>query len=274
MFAFAGKYIIEAELVCRTGLHIGGLQEGYEIGGMDNPVAKTPTALTVNRASETYEVPAECPYIPGSSLKGKLRSLMEWAEAKVKVEPKQDEKSGGYKAEPHTCNEAKCPVCVIFGSPASETTTQGPTRLSVLDAFPTKETIDSWEKQLGKGIFTEIKMENVIDRLTSQANPRQMERVPAGSRFHVTMIYDLYDEQNDKEMLKKLFQALRLLEDSYLGGSGTRGSGRVVFGKFRVTHRTLNYYKEQEAEKTVLEGKTLDEVLTGFNNFFCKKGAE
>lgn len=266
MFNFAGKYIIEMELVCRTGLHIGGLQEGYEIGGMDNPVAKTPTALTIDVWGGNYEVPADCPYIPGSSLKGKLRSLMEWAEGKVK--PERDEESNAYKAEPHSCDTVDCPVCLIFGSPAQEKTKQGPTRLSVLDAFPARETLERWKRELGEGIFTEIKMENVIDRLTSQANPRQIERVPAGSRFQVTMIYDLYDEE-DRQRLKKLFETFKLLEDSSLGGSGTRGSGRIAFDKFKVIHRPLDYYKNQAGEQIILQDKALQDILADFEKFFA-----
>lgn len=64
-FCFQGKFIISGILECVTGTRIGGTQEKFEIGGIDNPVIKDP--LT------------DLPYIPGSSLKGKLRHLLEWA---------------------------------------------------------------------------------------------------------------------------------------------------------------------------------------------------
>jgi len=270
-FAFAGKYIIEADMLCRTGLHIGGLSEGYEIGGIDNVVIKVPMPFTVTTGNGSYGIPAECPYIPGSSLKGKLRSLLEWLENKVEIS--KDERAGevkGYKAQPHACNDATCPVCVIFGSPASETTVQGPTRLSVLDAFPTEETIEDWEAGLGEDIFTEIKPENTIDRLTSEATPRQMERVPAGSRFRVLMVYDVYNEEQDRKLLKHLFQAMKLLQDSYLGGSGTRGSGRVSFENINVSYRSPGYYKGEEGERNLLSGLDINSILGKFDAYFSK----
>ena len=272
-FAFAGKYIIEADMLCRTGLHIGGLSEGYEIGGIDNVVIKVPMPFRMTTGNGSYDIPAECPYIPGSSLKGKLRSLLEWLENKVEVtedEDKETQQVKGYKAPPHTCNEARCPVCVIFGSPASETTVQGPTRLSVLDAFPTAETIKDWKTELGEDIFTEIKPENTIDRLTSQANPRTMERVPAGSRFRVVMVYDVYDEEQDRKLLKHLFQAMKLLQDSYLGGSGTRGSGRVSFENINVSFRSPEYYKGEEGERKLVSGLDINSILGKFDAYFSK----
>ncbi len=309
MFDFQGKYIIEMELVCQTGLHIGGTTEGYEIGGMDNPVIKTPITLEINQNGESYDVPADCPYIPGSSLKGKLRSLLEWAEGspiktqsaivetggqKEKVKPeslqplgedrvrgetKKDErevegKLVGYEASHCDCGD--CDVCQIFGDSAKETTKRGPTRLYVLDAFPTKESIEDWEGELGKGIFTEAKTENAIDRLTSQANPRTMERIPAGSRFRVTMIYDLYQD-GDIEKLKQVFIALRLLEDSSLGGSGSRGSGRVSFEKFKAFKRSKAYYKGEEDELTIKglsEGMTAADITKNFGHIFTNQSKE
>lgn len=282
-FSFAGKYIIEAEMECRTGLHIGGISEGYEIGGVDNVVVKVPASFEVTLGGESYQIPAECPYVPGSSLKGKLRSLLEWAEGKVKVEKVKaeevkaetgqagEEKAIGWKAPVHTCKEADCSVCTIFGSPAEEATVQGPTRLSVLDAYPTKETLDKWEKELGTGIFTELKAENTIDRLTSQANPRQMERVPAGSVFRVTMVYDVYQE-DDKKHLKKVFQAMKLLQDSFLGGSGSRGSGRVDFRKFNIVYRPIEYYKGELKEETICDckNKSLNDILEQFDDLFLR----
>lgn len=242
-FGFLGKLLIESNLECLTALHIGGTQEGYEIGGMDNPVIKTPTKIEING----FNIPADCPYIPGSSLKGKMRSLLEWALGKVKIETG---KNGEYLGKLCDCGQEDCPVCVPFGVSAKTETKTGPTRLTVLDAFPTKETIGSWERDMGEGIFTEIKTENYIDRLSSQANPRPMERVPAGSIFRTRMIYTLYKD-TDLEMLKNVFLAMEILEDSTLGGSGSRGSGRVKFNNFDIKFRSKLYYTENQEETTV-----------------------
>ncbi|RLC81569.1 MAG: type III-A CRISPR-associated RAMP protein Csm3 [Chloroflexi bacterium] len=249
-----GKYIISGKIYCKTGLHIGGTAEGFEIGGIDNPVIRDP--LT------------DLPYIPGSSLKGKLRSLLEWKEGKFGKGRKSD---GTPTFGP--CNCGHCEVCVLFGTPprhrvkkpeeleekelkfltADEEgyTISGPTRLTVRDAFPSEDTKKRWEQWLGEGIYTEIKMENAIDRVTSEANPRPMERVPAGSEFEFQMIVDIYHE-NDKKLLKSLFTAMALLEDSSLGGSGTRGHGRVEFRDIEVKFRPVEYYITGDGKKEKL----------------------
>lgn len=237
-FKFEGKYIITADLRCMTGLHIGGTQEGFEIGGIDNPVIKDPIT--------------GYPYIPGSSLKGKMRSLLEWSEQRVK--PERDN-AGKWTAPPCKCGT--CDVCVIFGSSANAEVTEGPTRLTVRDASPKEDTVEDWKKFLGEKIYTELKTENTIDRLTSEANPRSMERIPANSVFCVEMVYDIY-QNNDLKKLKKLFEAMHLLEDSTLGGGGSRGAGQIIFENFNIKKRSLEYY---HGEKTA--GESID--LKGHN---------
>lgn len=243
-FDFQGKYIISGKIVCETGLHIGGTSEGFEIGGVDNPVICD--ALT------------EHPYIPGSSLKGKLRYLLEWNLGKIE----KHKKLGVYSA--HFCGE--CDACIIFG-PASDNTDvrmkSGPTRLTVRDAFPTEETVDNWQKYLGENIYTELKTENAIDRITSEANPRTMERVPARSEFSFEMILDVYKEGEEKELLKSLFSAMRLLENSALGGSGTRGHGKIKFANGKITFRSKNYYLFKEKENECFKEELLKMIGDG-----------
>jgi CRISPR-associated protein Csm3 len=220
---FLGKHVISGEIVCETGLHIGGSTEGFEIGGVENPVIRDP--LT------------ERPYIPGSSLKGKLRHLLEWSLGAIEEHPKH----GGYAA--HFCGE--CDACVLFGAASDDTDVRmkaGPSRLTVRDAFPTRETLDKWRTWLGEGIYTELKTENMIDRVTSKATPRPMERVPARSIFDFEMIFDNYHD-DDVRLLRSLFTAMRLLENSALGGSGSRGHGQVCFKKLSVEYRPLAYYQ-------------------------------
>ncbi|GAN32044.1 MAG: type III-A CRISPR-associated RAMP protein Csm3 [Candidatus Brocadia sp. AMX2] len=243
-YEFSGKYIIKADLRCLTGLHIGGTDEGFEIGGMDNPVIKDPIT--------------GYPYIPGSSLKGKMRSLLEWANNKVNFK----QENGKWKGK--LCECGNCDICFIYGCSAA-TSVKEPTRLTIRDSFPKglcedngkilpeeqrKGTIETWKTYLGEKIYTEVKSENVIDRLTSEAMPRSMERVPADSVFEVEMLFDLY-KNDDIQKLKKVFEGMMLLEDSALGGSGSRGSGKVVFENIKIMKRSLAYYTKGVDELVV-----------------------
>ena len=88
--------------------------------------------------------------------------------------------------------------------------------------------------------ITEVKSENAIDRITSQANPRTLERVPAGARFHVRMVLDVLCEE-DKALAARLIEGLRLLEDDALGGGGSRGSGRVRFANLKLVWRNRSF---------------------------------
>ena len=262
---FKGKYFLKGKIKCLTGLHIGGTTEGVEIGGLDNPVIKDPL---------TGE-----PYIPGSSLKGKLRSHLEWAFGLIE---KQEKHRGAYLA--HDCRELeksreentdkeKWDRAYILGrlfGPASDDTNVreriGPTRLTVRDAFPTEETKKEWQRRLGEDVYTEIKVENAIDRVTSEANPRSMERVPRGSEFELTMILDVYKENEQKELLRSLLTAMHLLENSYLGGSGSRGYGQICFEDLKLEWRPLEYYRNGGAPKEVkLPGSNPKEILEKFD---------
>lgn len=260
-FKFEGKYIIKADIRCITGLHIGGTDEGFEIGGIDNPVIKDPVT--------------GYPYIPGSSLKGKMRSLLEWADSKVKFGADKNGNPTG-----SLCDCGKCDVCIIFGCSAA-TGAKEPTRLTVRDSYPkglldsngkrrdeaaiTEGTIAEWHNNLGEKIYTEAKTENAIDRLTSAANPRTMERVTADSVFGVEMIFDLYNG-DDVNKLKRVFEGLALIEDSSLGGGGSRGSGKVKFENFCIKKRDVSYYTNggKEAEISLNNKNTAKEIADSF----------
>ena len=252
-YKFSGKYIISTDIRCITGLHIGGTDEGFEIGGVDSPVIKDP--LT------------GYPYIPGSSLKGKMRSLLEWAYADFAINFGKDKK-GNPTGE--LCQCGTCEICLIFGCSADKA--KEPARLIVRDAFPKKPgTITEWGK-LGDNIYTEAKTENAIDRLTSAANPRTIERVPAESVFEAEMVFDLY-KKNDVKILKWVFQAMHLLEDSTLGGGGSRGSGKIKFKNIRVSKRSVEYYINNEAEETIAIGdkETAKTIVDKFESLFTDK---
>lgn len=228
-FKFLGKYIITADIRLKTGLHIGGTEEGFDIGGIDNQVIKDKIS--------------GCPYIPGSSLKGKMRSLLEWAHDKIVIG--KNDKKDEWEGKP--CTDPGEPIGIVFGIPAEnhKGNVPGPTRLTVRDAYPDKKQIRKWEIALGEKIYTEAKTENAIDRLTSAASPRSMERVPADSVFKAEFVYDVYKKE-DVQNLKILFESMMLLEDDYLGGGGTRGSGKIEFINIRITARDRNYYISDE----------------------------
>jgi CRISPR-associated protein Csm3 len=107
--------------------------------------------------------------------------------------------------------------------------------------------------------ITEVKSENAIDRITSQANPRTLERVPSGARFRVRLIVDILCEE-DKVLPAKVIEGLRLLEDDALGGGGSRGSGRVRFSNLKITWRDRAFYSDGGEETELAAGPDLAQV--------------
>jgi len=221
---FEANLLLRGKIECLTGMHIGGSKEKLEIGGVDSIVIRNPR--------NNY------PYIPGSSIKGKMRHLLEYITGAV-ANPVGVTKEG--EEDKFLGNVSKSKEIVrIFGIGAKEREDHpelkriGLTRLVVRDAFPDKETVRMWENDLGSDAnFTEYKAENTIDRLTSAANPRFIERIVEGSCFEFEMVYSVFQLEEDdfvdetNEDLKNLFTALRLLEGSAIGKSGSRGYGRI-----------------------------------------------
>ena len=225
-----GRVFIEATIVAKTGLHIGGSGSDLEIGGLDKEVVRNP--LTKK------------PYIPGSSLRGKMRSQME----KLLGLP-QNRKIG--QVTIHTCatkadfeKDGGCPVCTVFGVPA-EMDYDNHTRLVVRDAELTDESAEALTNARTDLLYAELKTEVAIDRVTSAATPRTMERVPAGAEFGPTeLIFSIY-EAADYDRLKTVIDAMQLVEDDYLGGSGSRGYGKVEFTNIKVYARSGKDYSKQ-----------------------------
>jgi len=224
-YEFIGNLIIRGKIVCETGMLIGGTEEMIEIGGADKQPIRDLEGI---------------PYIPGSSLKGKIRSLLEWYYKKV-----EKDKSGVHKCtDPKSARE--CPICRVFGVPGSEKIEIGPTRLICRDAYPTKETIE----KLNRYGSLEIKTENVIDRLTSESrNLRTFERIPKNSEFEMEMIFGIFklgDEEDvrDKEFLETIFVGLELLQNSALGSSGSRGYGKISFTEMECIWKQASDYRD------------------------------
>lgn len=204
------------EIICVTGLSIGGSSNSLEIGGIDKEVIKNPL---------TKE-----PYIPGSSLKGKMRSEMEKKYGAFERD-KQTHKLVLSKDAPCGCGRSKCPICVIFGAHKNPGASSAPTRIIVRDAVlskAAKEKIDMLP--LDYGNYLERKTENIILRSSGIAkSPRTIERVPAGLSFDFEIILRVFEKDNMEELVEKVKEGLSLVEKSYLGGGGSRGSGQVKF---------------------------------------------
>lgn len=193
------KIKIQTTLTLITGLHIGGSSENVEIGGIDNPVIKVATKDNQ-------------PYIPGSSLKGKMRSLLEQIAGAAKI------------GDNPTINN-------MFGS--ADAKNPQPSKIIVRDAFLTSESESLLRSSDNLDMpYTEGKWENVIDRIKGTAeHPRQTERVPAGAVFNVEFVINVWDTDGDgSELMDMLKKGIRLIENDYLGGSGSRGYGQVKFG--------------------------------------------
>ena len=241
------KIFIDGEIELLTGLHIGGSSLGLSIGGPDKVVVRNPIT--------------NLPYIPGSSLKGKMRSLLEKSLGLVDIDFTEKEEKGEKKKVwfGKLCEDPEKDVVQLFGYPAEKggsSDKYAPTRLTVRDG----ELLN--EEELAQAedtdmYCTEVKTEVSIDRLTSQANPRNFERVPAGAKFKLSLVIDLYNVDFDKDnkdnsraenFVGLVRQALELVEDDYLGGQGTRGYGQVKFKIKSVTEKKSEDYKKMEKE--------------------------
>lgn len=209
---------IKATLTVVTGLHIGAGKDTLEIGGLDQPIIKHPL---------TQE-----PYIPGSSIKGKLRSLLEvgrFADQNPKTLAwvSGQEKGCNGVGKPCACAQPGCPACTIFGTSAADKGPElGPTRLVVRDA----QLNDEWRKRFQSNeLQMEVKYENTIDRVKGTAeHPRPLERVPSGVCFDFNLSFKVY-EGDDPALLDEVFRGLRLIELDALGGNSSRGCGQVRF---------------------------------------------
>jgi len=216
---------IKAKLVLETGLHIGAGDSEMHIGGIDNSVIKHPIT--------------QSPYIPGSSLKGKIRTLLEWRSGEVKKAPLSLDDLKEAKNKEEVKN-----ILRLFGIGGDAKNTDdivkeiGVSRLAFWDCA-----LDAgWEKAIrdDNQLLTEAKSENTIDRITSTAgNPRQTERVPAGAKFNFKLMLRQF-EGDKPELLDLVLKGLKLLELDSLGGSGSRGYGKVKFIELTVDGKTRN----------------------------------
>ena len=206
-----GKIEITGTITVLTGMHIGDSNAFSAIGAVDSPVVKD--KLTGN------------PMLPGSSLKGKMRSLL---------------------ARRYNTNFAKSAdednpsILALFGSSKKDNVQMG--RILFTDSY-----MENWEELHDRGLEsrTEVKFENFINRATAVANPRQIERVVRGSRFPFRLIYEVgkkregtgfvaLTEEDIEADMKMIKEGINLLEADYIGGSGSRGYGRIEFSNLNA----------------------------------------
>ena len=216
------KIIYTGTIELLTGLHIGGTNAALNIGGPDKFVVRNPIT--------------NVPYIPGSSLKGKMRALVEIYNKCVSIDNKGNI---GPSKEPNSIS-GKLVGVSADAKDNDVDKKRFASRIVVRDAeLITNEDDDETLKKYGivrnqipdftntDLPYTESKTEVAIDRVTSKANPRTFERVPAGAKFKLNMVLNIFEGENETELKNTLNQAIKLLEDDYLGGHGSRGYGQV-----------------------------------------------
>lgn len=239
-----GKIFLQGTIRAVTGLHIGGNSDDLEIGGIDNPIIRN----AFNRQ----------PYIPGSSLRGKMRGLLD------RHFNNTLNKRVGRDVYVHECETPNdynvCPVCQVFGvAPIRQLSGETmPTRLIVRDTFLSDDSLEVLNRADTDTDFTEIKTEVAIDRITSAATPRQQERVLAGTTFGpFQMIQSFYTQdqsnpnaqlENEIQLFDTVLKGMELLADDYLGGSGSRGSGQIAFEDLKLTFKSRQCYEQADCQ--------------------------
>ncbi|PJI06540.1 MULTISPECIES: type III-A CRISPR-associated RAMP protein Csm3 [Clostridium] len=213
-----------------TGLRIGGSNEELNIGDIDNPILRDPL---------TKE-----PYIPGSSIKGSLRSILEI------VRGVNDINNG-------VCNCGKCDICKLFGTAYNGriSSIKGtPARLIFRDAKLNNKSRVLLRKF--NPSMVEIKKENTINRITGGAIPRTLDRIPAGTEFSIEMQLKIFEGDNKDKYIDYINSGFKLLEYNYIGGSGSRGYGKVKFDELKYDEdkcldiiKRLNEIEEKSKEE-------------------------
>ncbi len=247
---FNENYVINGIISCETGLHIGNASDNIDIGGIDKPIIRD--SIT------------NLPFIPGSSLKGKLRALLELNDDLSSESVKNN------RGRPS--NSIDCVATQIFGIASYASTKEEklllkyPTRTIVRDSYPTNATIQKWENSDDVFEGAELKYENTVDRINANSFIRNIERIPRGSEFEFEIIFSVYEGDNYKNFIE-ILRSMRLLEDNYLGGSGSRGFGKVRFKKISIIRRDIEYYKQGVINpKNTLHFKSIGDAYIYFKD--------
>ncbi len=240
--------MIKSKLRVLTGLHIGGSDDTMKIGGIDSAVVKREVYAnpdgTINYDGTGKKITE--PYIPGSSLKGKVRSLLEHSFGLIREQKRLLSDKAGKPVDSSFANRLEGNlkkkanlIITLFGESAGSGDNENTkiTRAIFRDTFLTKESRKLYLE--GKIPLSEEKAENTINRVTVTANPRFMERVPAGVEFDFEVVLRKFDEDKDLPLAKTLELGLKLLENDALGGGGSRGNGKIEFAIYQRDDRDI-----------------------------------
>lgn len=214
---------ISGVMTCVTGLHIGGSREDLQIGGTDSPVIRDPITGR--------------PYIPGSSIKGKLRSILELKLGRFGIDGSQyrENRQTGRREQdgrPCGCRRPDCLACTMFGPHQAQQHSLGPSRIFVRDAFLHEDSIRLIEESREQGLdYLEEKTETAVDRWTGVAGGgslRNTQRVPPGFKFRFEIVLRVFEGDDEALLVDTVKDLLTTLESSeYLGGAGSRGYGKI-----------------------------------------------
>jgi CRISPR-associated protein Csm3 len=239
------KIIITGKIKSLTGLHIGGSKSSMEIGGVDLNVIKTPDGV---------------PYIPGSSLKGKMRSLLAREEGSMGVSRRDLDDTDKSNRAVKTDEDFPL-ISNIFGMAGDLSTgsTSILTRLYVRDAFLNTVDFANQFKDVDLELdYSDVKIENNIDRKRGTAvAPRHIERVPSGVKFDFELVYNVFNDNTENSHINQIKKAMRLLQMDYIGGHGSRGYGKITFEQgMKQTRMSMKDFEDGT------EGVTTDFKLT------------
>ena len=238
------KIIYKGIIELKSGLHIGGSNAALNIGGPSKFVVRNPIT--------------NVPYIPGSSIKGKLRSLIEiYYGESIDGEPSKDPKSRagslfGVAIKNNPTNGKPSDDSSKKNGKEKESEKKNivsqPSRIIVRDA-----PMDISNPTQFEGtdlLYTESKTEVSINRITAEAKPRIFERVPAGAKFNFEIILNIFEDDNEEQLKDTLETAINLLHDDYLGGNGSRGYGQVEFQFINKDGEEHTYDKVSKKDET------------------------
>lgn len=202
---------------CLTGLAVRSSSSELGIGGADSEVVKNPL---------TGE-----PYLPGSSLKGKLRAQLEKKYGARRFDRREGKVAEQIRGMPCGCGQRDCKTCLVFGAHMNPRAESAPTRILVRDcAFTPAFRARILDIPPERGSYLETKAENAIDRESGvAASPRFIERVPAGAEFTLDITLQILEGDDEAALTAYVEEGLALVEQSYLGGNGSRGYGQVKF---------------------------------------------
>ncbi|HBH45892.1 MAG: type III-A CRISPR-associated RAMP protein Csm3 [Candidatus Jacksonbacteria bacterium RIFOXYC2_FULL_44_29] len=241
-----GTVEITGNLVAKTGILIGGNGQRLGRGPVDKEIIRDPNT--------------GMPYLPGSSLRGKIRFLVE----KTLGAPANKRVANSMI---HTCTQSPaCSVCLLFGVDANNSSGAGKSRIDVMDSFLNPDSENIILSKDTDGIGTEYKTEAVLDRVTSAATPRTNERVIAGAIFDFEANYHLQGVE-DRTLLKIFLGGMLAIEDYGIGAATSRGYGQVTLENLAIVFHSRAYYLGEEQPIVLIEAPTIGDIVKSYDEW-------